>query len=423
MAHSWRALLVASLALGSTATTMDTAIVVQYPNANLPAGYLTENNNTALGAPRLRVRSIGLADILPSLDSRGNSRCCPLGTVNDGTGCVFPESSVCEPGTRLEGNVCVSDHPPLCPDGLKFNGKLCVAVNPPQCPPLARFNGVACEAESDPICKPPFEFDDGVCKSTSPPQCPAGFTINEQTRLCTSNEPPKCPEKQTFDREAGGCVRVDGPKCPGNSKPEGETSVSTTTLPSAQTNTTSATASAGMSTPPSCPDKFILKGCACVREEDPICSPGFFNTRTKVCEDKPHCPPDYEFVGSVCLGEVPLICHDDTQLVLSEATGKSACCPEGFDFYNGEFCTMDVDDPDDWDCPPEAKYEDGKCWIKPPEPPTCPEHSERIGNECFKKAVPVCPDNGSYTDGKCILPGGPKCPPGLFLQRYRLCLR
>ncbi|EME48438.1 hypothetical protein DOTSEDRAFT_67475 [Dothistroma septosporum NZE10] len=48
---------------------------------------------------------IKLDDIVPVIDANGNARCCPIGTVNNGIACVFPESSVCPPGTRLVGSL------------------------------------------------------------------------------------------------------------------------------------------------------------------------------------------------------------------------------------------------------------------------------------------------------------------------------
>ncbi|KAM6513933.1 hypothetical protein FALCPG4_015124 [Fusarium falciforme] len=154
MHEPWKILLFSSLALGGAAKDMfDTGMIVQKPGVGLPGtAYVLDDNNTNLGSPRTRFRSIDLSQIVPAVDAAGNSRCCPFGTVNDGTGCVFPESSVCPDGTTLDGNVCVSDKPPQCPDGLLFNGQTCISEKGPGCSPESKFNGEACESELPPKC-------------------------------------------------------------------------------------------------------------------------------------------------------------------------------------------------------------------------------------------------------------------------------
>ena len=89
-----------------------------------PAGLsVMQSNDTPLGVPPADTRpykSIDLTNIIPALDVSRNRRCCPVGTINDGTGCVFPYSSVCPQGTRLEGNSCISEKPPQCPEVLRM---------------------------------------------------------------------------------------------------------------------------------------------------------------------------------------------------------------------------------------------------------------------------------------------------------------
>lgn len=367
MPQPWRALFVASLALGSAADSLiDNGVIISYQAANglTPQGYMyLDQNNTGLGAPRLRTRSIGLADILPSLDSRGNSRCCPLGTVNDGTGCVFPESSVCEPGTRLDGNVCVSDHPPQCPVGLRFNGQVCVSEKPPICPPKAVFNGVLCEAESDPICILPFVYENGQCVSSKPAICRPGFSI--RNHVCTSNTPPKCAPNQAF--EDGGCVSKHGPVCPGVSKPSGNQCVDPNP-PRCEEGYVINNGVCVHRSPPKCPPNAQLKGGVCVREEEPTCELGTFNGR--VCEANPSCPDGYQLKGTLCWSEVPLVCPSGLGLRTDAASGKTACCPGGFDHYNGLYCGKEEEDEDE--CPEDSRWEDGYCWRRPDVPPRAP---------------------------------------------------
>ncbi|KAJ4002659.1 hypothetical protein NW766_012784 [Fusarium irregulare] len=153
-----------------------------------PAGLsVMQSNDTPLGVPPADTRpykSIDLTNIIPALDASGNRRSCPVGTINDGTGCVFPYSSVCPKDTRLEGNNCISEKSPQCPEGLAYDGTNCVG-KPPTCPSGSKFNGEACESEVMPLCDAHFAFKDGACVYDKTPVCLPSF--HPKGRFCTSN--------------------------------------------------------------------------------------------------------------------------------------------------------------------------------------------------------------------------------------------
>lgn len=133
MHESWKTILaLSSFALTSTAKgiSFDARLMVQ--QAGLPS-VLSNGSGPPpqLDLPNTRpARSIDPSQIVPTQDASDNSRCCPIGTVNNLSGCVFPHSSVCPEGTRLAGNTCISEKPPKYPDGLIYNGRNCIGTAP-----------------------------------------------------------------------------------------------------------------------------------------------------------------------------------------------------------------------------------------------------------------------------------------------------
>ncbi|GKU09551.1 unnamed protein product [Fusarium langsethiae] len=196
MHQHWKTLLTLSTLASSSAVKdlpFDAHVIIQQPGLLSVLG----NNGTGpgLNIPTTRPhRSIDLSEIVPAQDSAGNHRCCPIGTVNDGTGCVFPQSSVCPEGTYLDGNNCISKKPPSCPEGLVYNGRNCIGPAP-TCPPGSWFNGEACESEAGPGCI--HGFRTGFAPQVSRPGVP--LLSNLRTGAVLVPSPPVLPSQhKTF---------------------------------------------------------------------------------------------------------------------------------------------------------------------------------------------------------------------------------
>lgn len=112
-----RATIPLSLALCTT-TTLARRLFVQ--PTELSIANLDDLSLENTFAPPAKI--IQIDDIIPVADANGNNRCCPVGTVNNGVSCVYPESSVCPVGTRLVGSLCVSEAGPQCPTRQHWTG-------------------------------------------------------------------------------------------------------------------------------------------------------------------------------------------------------------------------------------------------------------------------------------------------------------
>ncbi|KAG9496084.1 hypothetical protein J7337_012660 [Fusarium musae] len=358
MNESWKTILaLSSFALTSTAEDVlfDTRLMVQ--QAGLPS-VLSNGPGPPpqLDIPNTRpARSIHLSQIVPIQDASGNSRCCPIGTVNNVSGCVFPHSSVCPEGTRLEGNTCISEMPPKYPDaeprcnpGFTYQDGNCVSLSEAGCPPGFTLKNRLCTSSSKPQCPASFKYEDGSCVDSKPQFCSPGSKLADGN--CVGEAPPSCPPGYVINK--GVCTHEPKPRCPPGSS---------------------------------------FDGTACVSEKPPSCEPGFFNG--KVCEDKPSCPPGFNLEGRVCVSESRASCPGGTYIVSDKTSGKSACCYKNFDF-NRDTC-----------------FKSGRCWISPTEEPSCPTGGKWNGKTCIVQPVPQC-RAGQYTNGRCIITESPRCRPG-----------
>ncbi|KAF4958013.1 hypothetical protein FSARC_11142 [Fusarium sarcochroum] len=334
------------------------------------------------------------------VDSKGISRCCPLGTVNDGTDCVFPESSLCEEGTVLDGNVCVSVGGPKCPGDLRFNGRFCQGEDP-KCLGISQFNIATgkCESPLSPRCLPKYKFIDGKCQAETGPECPPGYT--ERNGFCVDNSPPRCPgSDQVFEK--GFCVSKYPPRCPDKSSArDGQCFGPEPGCPEGYT--------VGRGTCwklPGCTPPYELKGQFCVLEGKQECPGGTFSNGA--CHGKLQCPAGFTYDQDLyaCATTTDMVCGSGWKLFnVPGSSHEKTCCPDKTDDFNGEFCRWQV--PDEDNCDEGTEYKDGACHY-PPEQVKCPELYNLLNGKCVKRTPPFC-EKGTYSDGKCIL-GSPTCP-------------
>ncbi|KAJ3536732.1 hypothetical protein NM208_g6595 [Fusarium decemcellulare] len=123
-------------------------------------------------------KQISLDDIIPSLDSKGDVKCCPPGTFFNGTSCVFKPTTVCPPNTKLQAGACVSDEKPVCPAGAVLHEEKCVSPTEPSCLSGTRFDGDSCISTQLPSCDAGFKFNGVSCISTERQVCPEGYTVS-----------------------------------------------------------------------------------------------------------------------------------------------------------------------------------------------------------------------------------------------------
>ncbi|CAG7559066.1 unnamed protein product [Fusarium equiseti] len=395
----------AAFALGVSADPMiDNIVPAPYGGVpSPPIGYMMDNMRagSALGYPS-PAKSITLADIIPQVDSKGHSRCCPVGTINDGTGCVFQESSVCEKGTVLQGNVCVSVHGPQCPDGLEFDGRTCRSDEPPKCAGSSLYSRATnqCESSIPPQCPATYHLDRGTCVSEIPPGCPIGYS--ERNGVCVDNTLPSCDGPDlVFDK--GDCVSKFPPKCPEGTEVRGKTCYGT--VPP-QCDDGGRLERGHCVLTPECPPQSRLNGWVCVREGEPECATGTF--KDGICHADPTCPEDWTYDASAdtCKFVTDPQCTSGITLFTAK-NGIKGCCKEGSDDFDGEFCSWEV--TQSGECPEDTEYKDGYC-VHAVENPTCPDLYENVNGMCIKRTLPQCHE-GSYNKGKCIL-GDPTCPAG-----------
>ncbi|KAK8068943.1 hypothetical protein PG994_005559 [Apiospora phragmitis] len=371
---------------------------------------------------RQPAKRISLDDIRPITDSNGHLRCCPLGTINDGVGCVFPQSSVCPENSRLVGNLCVLSTPPKCPENLVFKGQACVGSLPPDCGAGFKFNGRLCETETDPVCPRGTLFDGENCRSDTPVICPPGHKLED--RLCVSTSPPGCPNGLILQGES--CVGSLPPSCPRGTRLAGGSC--NAGPPSCTRGFDFKDGKCTSTQPPGCPRGSRFDGSICTSEEPPHCGAGRFDGKICVSDGKPsvqegtNSKEDHVFSTTYqpvaeaenswngeCVFPGPPGCprgstFDGSRCIVE----RGPQCPRG-SIFNGHGCTSE--DPPS--CPRGTTYIGGACVSK--SPANCPTGSTLIGDVCVYPTPPKCPDcpRGSVFDGKnCIANDRPTCPRG-----------
>ncbi|CAG9956439.1 unnamed protein product [Clonostachys rosea f. rosea IK726] len=407
----WKTLLVASFELGVRADDQQSNLgqLIQIAAARLIGGsslsFPVSENQTAVGDVLPLVREIRLEDLIPTLDSTGNSRCCPPGTINDGTACVFPESSVCPQGSRLEGNMCVST--PLCPDGLVFDGVYCSDPWGPHCPKDTKPDGNLCVSESKPKCAySAFDYKYGKCVAKHEPSCPAKFDF--QDGWCWSRVPPKCVGKgQVLER--GVCIDPAGPSCPEHSSPTRDGRCVGDREPDCEEGYKHVEGLCRHKGNMYCEGDAVLNGDNCETKEIPSCEDG--TPKGETCIKDAMCDSGYSFVDGMCSKTSPAACTEaDRELSKDSDSGRYMCCPKGTS-YNGVGCRSPKGGNDK--CPPGSEEDGAWCQYKP-RPVKCPPLMELRGDKCEARAHPDCPE-GDYHDGKCILKQTPTCPRNFHL--------
>ncbi|VUC27721.1 unnamed protein product [Clonostachys rosea] len=404
MTLSWKTLLLASLALGVEADDTQSSLgqLVQIAAARWISSssmdFRFTENQTAVGGVLPPVREIRLDDLIPTFDNTGNSRCCPPGTINDGTACVFPESSVCPQGSRLEGNMCVSS--PICPDGLFWDNSHCSDLNGPQCPKDTTPEGAHCVSEFDPKCADGFDYKCGKCVANHDPTCPKGFDIHEDG-LCYSQVPPRCLGKD-LKAEKGFCIDTDGPRCPQYSRPTRDGRCLGDKGPECDPDYDFVDGVCRHTIRVVCEGDGIINGNDCETKVPPTCEVGE-PAEGETCVKDAVCDTDHGYVlaNNMCTKSNP----GDLELSKDPGSGTYMCCPQGTS-YNGVGCRSEKDG--DEPCPAGSKATGNECQYEP-RPVECPSPMELRGDKCEARASPECSE-GDPHKGKCVLKQPPTCP-------------